>query len=132
MSEEIVGLLTDLRTEIRALRSDMARRERGALQKKEAAAFVGVSDRTLDKLVNDGLIRVTRLSDGRRGFRVEELERYLRDREEEAVAQAALEEATEDDLAWLERAKAGRGDRATREALGIQPAASASTPGVRR
>jgi len=88
------------------LRVDLPRRERGALNTREAAAFLGVSDRTLTTLVRLGKIRQTRVSTGRVMYRLGELERYLRDN------QAELADLTEEDEEWLRDAAAKRGDRA--------------------
>ncbi len=97
-----VDLLETLVAEVRALRGDLQRRERGALNAREAAAFLGISDRTLGTLVRQGRIRQTRVSSGRVMYRLGELERYLKDHENE------LDPATEDDEEWLQNASASR------------------------
>jgi len=55
----------------------------------EAAARLGVSDKTLRRWSNDGLLRLFITPGGHRRYRVEDLDRFLADRTEEATEASA-------------------------------------------
>ena len=69
---------------------------RATLRAKEAAEFLGVCPRTLHELVKAGKIKRVQLSDGRFGFRREEMERY-------AIENEAFYADT--DKVWLDAAE---------------------------
>ena len=73
---EYAGLETTTRllTEIRDL---LAEQSAGALGRKAAARFLGISTSTLDRLTNAGKLKSVRVSEGRVAWLRSELQKYL-------------------------------------------------------
>jgi excisionase family DNA binding protein len=69
-------LMGELLGEVKALRAEMKAARRAVLTRDEASDYLGISPRTLHSLVSEGKIKRVSLSEGRFGFRREELDRY--------------------------------------------------------
>lgn len=73
--------IEDVLEEIRALRADLAVASKGVLNLGEAAGYLGMSQRTLHMLWKAGKIKRVEMSEGRIGYRRQELDRFLADSE---------------------------------------------------
>ena len=92
MNEELLQALID---EVRGLRLEIRGLTGAALSAKEAASYIGVSERSLATITKNGHIKRVRVRVGRYVYRREELDRYLREHEGGVSPE-------EQDAAWYE------------------------------